>query len=44
MLELVSSDSTIDLISEVFFKVSALSGEVGTLPEIFEKNLHLIRV
>jgi hypothetical protein len=44
MLELISSDATIELISEIFFKISALSGEVGTLPEIFEKNLHRITV
>lgn len=26
----------------MFFKISALSGEVGNLLEIFSKNLHLI--
>jgi hypothetical protein len=31
------------LISEIFFKISALSGEVGNLPSIFEKNLNLIK-
>lgn len=44
MLELISSNATIELISEILFKVSALSGEVGSLPDIFSKNLHLIRV
>lgn len=44
MLELISSDATIELISEILFKVSSLSGEVGNLPDIFAKNLHLIRV
>jgi hypothetical protein len=44
MLELISSNSTIELISEILFKVSALSGEVGNLPDIFAKNLHFIKI
>lgn len=44
MLELIGSNSTIELISEIFFKISALSGEVGTLPDIFSKNTSLIKV
>lgn len=44
MLEIISSSDTIELISEIFFKISALSGEVGSLPEIFEKNLALVQV
>ncbi len=35
MLELITSDSTIELISEIFYKISSLSGEVGSLPDIF---------
>ncbi len=42
MLELAPSPATIDTISEVFVKISALSGEVGGLLEIFNKNTHLI--
>jgi hypothetical protein len=42
MLELTPSPSTIRIISEVFFKISALSGEVGNLLDIFHKHLSLI--
>jgi hypothetical protein len=42
MLELTPSPSTVRIISEVFFKISALSGEVGTLLEIFLKHQNLI--
>ena len=42
MLELAPSPATVETISEVFFKISALSGEVGSLLEIFSKNLGLI--
>lgn len=42
MLELTPSTATIHIVSEVFFKICALSGEVGTLLEIFHKNLALV--
>jgi ubiquitin carboxyl-terminal hydrolase 34 len=42
MLELAPSSATLQIISEVFFKICALSGEVGSLLEIFHKHLMLV--
>ena len=42
MLEISPSSATLDIISEIFFKISILSGEVGSLVDIFNKNTHLI--
>jgi ubiquitin carboxyl-terminal hydrolase 34 len=42
MLELTPSAATVQIISEVFFKICALSGEVGSLLDIFLKNTALI--
>lgn len=44
MLEISPSEATVSIISEIFYKISALSGEVGNLLEIFLKNQHLVNM